>query len=808
MTHRFACLFAALVSMSAVATDIPLGNLPADQGLRIEGLARNDQAGSAALATGDFNGDGIKDLAFSATGVDAAVNGSTAANVGEVYVLFGHPTAFEDPIDLNEIINGDGSRGFAVRGEFPGNAIGANLMGVDLTADGIDELVISSPRSGTTAGNQGIVYILFGKRGSFDPVFPLGRLRTQDNSGTGEGFIVSGTQLNGQIGASLAALEDFNGDGISDLLIGGSLISNTSSTNGRLGQSVILFGRDGTESWPATLRTVDFREDLLGELLGTLITSAGSEEQGGDASLSAGDVNGDGLSDFFFAGPNGDGPNGEAGAGFVDLLAGRSAYGGDIELRVRSQAGILTRFFGEAGDGAGTDLARLGDFNGDGHEDFAISAPFGGADERGRVYILFGRPVGQPWGSDVRLMQLVDSNGAAVISGGPEERIGQSVSATGDVDGDGFDDVLIGAAEGGIAGRAYLVFGRASERRIDLTQDSGVTRFEGAMAEDFAGRSVAGRGDFNADGSHDFTIGSTLADGAVENAGSLHVLFGAGEDAAPPMQGELSHALYDPALPGQGVLLEYGQRNGQGGLFAAWYTFEAGQPIWLVTDLPAFARGQRSLVAPLFVTEGAFFGEDFNSNQVSTEAWGSVRVTQTRCGRILWEYERASDGQAGRLLLRPVLADLLGLDLCALNRDEDTATNPRRQVAGTFWNPDRSGEGILLDLEDRAGPPQLFFSWFTYNQGRQVWLVGSGPMDVVSGRASAIELFEAGGADFGNRFDPGEVALRRWGSVDLEFAGCGTAELNYAGSFAGQNEQIGRIALERFTDGLADFDCN
>src|SRR5690606_35183543 len=135
----------------------------------------------------------------------------------------------------------------------------------------------------------------------------------------------------------------------------------------------------------------------------------------------------------------------------------------------------------------------------------------------GESYVVFGSTSGFPSGS---LAGLDGSNGFRIDGAAAFDRSGYSVASAGDVNGDGFDDLLIGAAyadPGGnsAAGASYVVFGKASgfAASIDLAALDGATGFrvDGAAAGDYSGTSVASAGDVNGDGFGDLIVGATGA---------------------------------------------------------------------------------------------------------------------------------------------------------------------------------------------------------------------------------------------------------------------------------------------------------
>ncbi|MCP4385473.1 MAG: hypothetical protein GY798_29345, partial [Hyphomicrobiales bacterium] len=169
-----------------------------------------------------------------------------------------------------------------------------------------------------------------------------------------------------------------------------------------------------------------------------------------------------------------------------------------------------------------------------------------GGGNAGEVYVVFGS--GSGFGSDVGGRQVIDLSSLSAAEGfivqgdAGGDLAGRSVSSAGDVNGDGFDDLVLGAHHGddggGNAGEAYVVFGSGSgfgsdvggRQVIDLTGLSAAEGFiiQGDAASDAAGRSVSSAGDVNGDGFDDLIVGAPGGDDGGGNAGEVYVVFGSG----------------------------------------------------------------------------------------------------------------------------------------------------------------------------------------------------------------------------------------------------------------------------------------
>ena len=231
----------------------------------------------------------------------------------------------------------------------------------------------------------------------------------------------------------------------------------------------------------------------------------GTDAALGTAVAGAGDVNGDGLADVLVGSPGADGTT--AGSGVVRVYRGRN---GSPWL---TSAGVLLGT--SAGGRYGAAVAGAGDVNGDGYSDVIVgepSAPNGGF-ERGRAHVRLGDHAG-----------LGAADAWTFAATQDEAHLGESVAAAGDVNGDGFADVLVAAPDFDVGaadeGRAYLFLGSASG--LDATPAWEWSPGQGDARLD----AVAAAGDVNGDGRGDVLVGVSRYDGATTDEGMVALFLG------------------------------------------------------------------------------------------------------------------------------------------------------------------------------------------------------------------------------------------------------------------------------------------
>jgi hypothetical protein len=484
----------------------------------------NGRLGRSLALGGDMDGDGYSDLIAGAPGDYPA---ATSNVIGHCVVYFGGPGALTTNSRSTVIGTGfsqvDDGFGFSVA------SVG------DIDGDGYLELLVGAPgrRVGRSISGHATMFYGYSSGPTEIPVWEmdgeadeaLGYSVATAGDGDGDGFpewvvgapdnqyigrtagrvlhvhydiwastypvsVIYGEET-ARLGASLGSAGDIDGDGYGDLLIGGPSF-DVYGSNQETGHAQLHRGGS------ATVASVPFWTESGGGSYGQSVASAG-------------DINGDGFVDILAAAPDRTNGAGESDAGYFTIhLCNQNgpSYPADLTVEGGSTFGMR---LGEC-------VASAGDVNRDGYDDIIVGAPASGAIYQGRAFAWYGSATG-----------ITSATPNWTRNGlNPGDNLGTWVAGAGDVNGDGFADVLVSSpsADSGPlvdAGRVDLFLGSFS----GLGATPQRTWFGVKSSQEF-GWSAAGAGDVNGDGYDDVVIGSPYYDDIVLTRGGPDTLQAAG----------------------------------------------------------------------------------------------------------------------------------------------------------------------------------------------------------------------------------------------------------------------------------------
>lgn len=456
------------------------------------------------------------------------------SNIAEII----KPSFCSTSLDAQDLV--DTGQTVKLIGNSDGDYSGSSLASAgDVNGDGYDDILLGAEHDDPNGSNSGSTYLIFGKASGWSSEIVLDTASL--NSGVGVEF--NGDDTGDKLGYAVAKTPgDFNGDGYDDILMSAYKHDGSGSD---IGSIYLLWGKSGVFTHPMDTNDMNFTGD--GDVA---VKFEGNDDDvfAGYSLSSAGDFNGDGIDDIMIGAPE---EYTATGNGMIYITFGKTSGWSDSAITLEHTNSYFNgvngvRIVGKDVSGyqwAGNAVDTAGDFNGDGIGDVIIGAKYSSTDsnsenDSGAAYIVFGSA--GPWTGNTENSMILDdldgTNGFLIDGEDEGDEFGYSVSHIGDINGDGYDDVAIGApyaeAGGGSTekGKVYIIFGNTTwGSSFDVSTLDGSNGFiiNGLEENDFTGMALSSAGDVNRDGIPDFLVGVPSHDTDIgDDKGAGYIIFG------------------------------------------------------------------------------------------------------------------------------------------------------------------------------------------------------------------------------------------------------------------------------------------
>ena len=405
----------------------------------------SERYGQSVSGAGDVNRDGYDDVI-----VGSPMN-QAMLTAGRAFLYFGGPRTNNLP---NVTLTGQG----------PDDEFGYSVSDAgDVNNDSYPDVIVGAPENDAGGSGAGRAYIFYGGA-------------SMDNT---PDVILTGTAQTDRFGYSVSGAGDLNGDGYDDVVVGAPF----SNAGGRFAGKVHVF----------------FGAKKMGTTANVTITGTFDYEEIGRSVSSAGDVNNDGYDDLIIGlNDNTYGTN----CGAMHIYHGGASMDNIVDVNITGTA---------KGDDFGRQVSCAGDVNNDGYSDVIVGAmdDDSGGINAGAAHVFFGGN------------QMNSTTDVKLVGSAEADYFGFAVSGAGDLNRDGFDDVVVGAyyndASGPRSGQAYVYYGGAA---MDNVTD---LKLDGPLTDDNFGWAVSGAGDMDNDGYGDIIVGAPKNDAGGYDTGTAFV---------------------------------------------------------------------------------------------------------------------------------------------------------------------------------------------------------------------------------------------------------------------------------------------
>ena len=489
------------------------------------GLQLDERFGNSVATAGDVNGDGYSDVLIASP---LWQNDAGQTDEGAVWIYMGG----EGGLSTSDCARLEGNQAGVQFGWSLGSA-------GDVNHDGNSEIFIGAPYYDNGSVDEGMLWIYPGSATCV---------------ATSPNWHAESNQANAWLGLSASLAGSVNGDIYADLIVGAPDYNNGSSKEGMAfiwfgaasGMNAGVDGTPGNADWSAESNQAD--------------------AEYGWSVATAGDVNGDGFADVITGSPYYNNGQNDEGATFTYH---GSATGPSPSYDNMDEGNVEDALFGWS-------VATAGDVNGDGYADVVVGAPemSAGQTREGQAWLWHGGPNGIAGGNDWNVQGNLNN-----------AWYGKSVATAGDVNGDGYSDVIVGSpgyTDGQVEeGAAFLYYGGPDS----LSQSAGWSKRSNEADSDF-GFALASAGDVNGDGFADVIVGAPDWDTSLAAQGGAFVYLGDedGLQTSPQWSyisptangrlgysvdgaGDVNHDGYDDVIVGAPYWSNHAEDPEEGGIF-------------------------------------------------------------------------------------------------------------------------------------------------------------------------------------------------------------------------------------------------
>ena len=519
----------AMQSVSVTVTNLNDYGL---RGLKIVGIDANDQLGFQLSSLGDFDGDSLPDLAVGRRTERTAPESSK--DEGEAFVIFGASLASDTDgeIQLTDEFF-DGNYGVQITGINQGDAFGMAMTATpDITGDGKRDLFLGAEWSEFSKQNQGEAYLISSENIA---TAPNGKIDLSDSSFDTAGLfrflgINAEDRLANEAGG-VSYISDLNEDGLPEL------VATAAAANGEL--YIIL-----SDFLSANSGSTQLTDSYFDGISGIRIIGIEPGDNFGTSPNLIGDLDGDGLDELLVGATSENNSDNRGETYVIYSSALKASSGGVIQLTEAYFDGVTgVRILGidnnsGRGDESGRNIIHIGDLNGDGKEEVVTSAVYAddGSTWQGEVYVLFSSAITSDPDGQIQLTEgLLDgTNGVRIVGIASNDRMGDELTTINDMDGDGREELVIGARWAGSSseGETYILYSSAmiadSDGEIRLSSEF----FDGTngirilgMPGDRAGEALEAIDDLDGDGLEELVVGAWISEDGSTDEGVAYVLY-------------------------------------------------------------------------------------------------------------------------------------------------------------------------------------------------------------------------------------------------------------------------------------------